>query len=282
MAPAVLLYELGLHGVGWHIEQQPDATADGWGMSRDVQPVQGEDRAAKSGADSVHQRPPMPSAVAAAISAVRRGDVSSLTQLIWAHPRLSLPAALLGNTALLLWGRGLTCSQQKMFADQPEWQLTLCATGEILAVWRHHELCLLSPRDNYAQPVALWHSPADPQPQRRLLAWNVDDTLLAACTSDGTVHVLDARCRLLHTLAPRVWHGLSDSDSRAPSPLIAVAWRQPAGRQSIASELLLLCADAVLRRVLIPSAATAAVHGTRPTPSPSKALDLHAQVRAHV
>ena len=126
-----------------------------------------------------------------------------------------------------------------------------------------------------------------------MLAWNVDDTLLVECTSDGLVHVLDARARLQHALPPHVWtrtptaaaaaaggapslHGGVGSDEHAsdgsdadapasggPPALLDVAWREPLGAKGLSSELLLLGSDARVRRVRIPSTASAAVHGKR-------------------
>ena len=122
-----------------------------------------------------------------------------------AHRHLVSPGAWRDTAWLLLRGQGVALAHHRLRAELPEWQLALCHGSETLAIWRHRDLCLLSSRDNFAQPVAIWRSPAEGSPHRRLLAWNRDDTLLAACTSSSCIHVLDARARPLYTLPPSAW-----------------------------------------------------------------------------
>jgi hypothetical protein len=292
MAP--LLYELSLHGAGWRVEQAPDAAAeDGWGHGRELAPpsavTEGEGEppeAAAGGAEPL---------LGAVIAAVRQLDAAALRQL-WLRPQPALsPASWLRAARHASGLSGLCYAAESLLAERPEWQLALCTGNELLALWRHEDVWLLSPRDNYAQPVAIWRSPPDAAPHRRRLAWNADDSLLALCASDGSVHVLDARARLVHALPPSAWAhertpaadepttaaAATDTDTdtdtatAAASAIVDVAWREPVGSRGIASELLLLCADGVLRRLRVPSAATAAVRGSQPSCAPP--LVLHAQ-----
>ena len=172
---------------------------------------------------------------------------------------------------------GLAHSHQKSLAERPEWRLALCMFNETLALWRHEELYLLSPRDNYAQPFALWRSVPDELPHRRCLAWNGDGSLLAGCTSMGVIYVLDARARLLHTLPPDVW--MQDTEVGEPlaiagqatpcsNSIVDLTWRDPPGGKG--SELLLLGADAVLRRLSIASSSAF----TRANPSVSNVVKV--------
>ena len=300
-----LLYELGLHGSGWRYEQTPnEAAADGWGSGREVElPQNAAEAEAANDGEAAEAIGSTRELVLAAVSAARRLDAPALRQL-WLRPHpLLTPSMWLRDTVLACGAGGECYAPQRLLAELPEWKLALCASTEMLAIWRHDDLFLLSPRDNYAQPVALWRSPVDPAPHRRCLAWNADDTLLAACGSDGVVHVLDARCRPLHTLPPHEWLA-ADADgaraaaaahaaavaaadfdaaaaaeaarSDAPS-VVGLAWREPAGARGISSELLLLCADRMLRRIAVPSAATAAVHRTRAAPADAGALPLGSQ-----
>ena len=181
-AHSPLLYELSLHGQGWRVQQTPVAdAADGWGRGREL-PASSSAEADGEPAEAVGSAAEL---LSAAASAARRLDAPTLRQLwLRPHPLLS-PSAWLRDGGRACGAAGLCYAPQQILAERPEWQLALCASTEALALWRHDDLCLLSPRDNYAQPVALWRSPADAAPHQRCLGWNADDTLLAACTSEG-------------------------------------------------------------------------------------------------
>ena len=298
MTPEALLYTLTLHGQGWHVEQRPDTDAeDGWVLARELSSTSALAEADRESAELMVSS--MAEVVTAALSAMRRLDAQALHQVLL-HPRpLFSPAAWLRAAGQMSGLYGVAFATQRLHGERPEWQLALSAGSETLALWRHEELCLLSPRDNYAQPVALWRSPPDAAPHHRRLVWNADSTLLAGCSSTGVVHVLDARARLLYTLPPRAWMQETEAamalaaaevvegegrstggyeGHKAGCPAIVdLAWRERAGDKGIASELLLLCADAVVRRLTIPSAASATVHGARPAPSHAGKLKVGGQ-----
>lgn len=163
-------------------------------------------------------------------------------------------------------------------------------------------MLLLSARDNFTRPVGglsvggLLSKEAsaplpqdggnppggDPYPHCRLLVWSPDDSLLAAASSDGTVLVLDARARLLHTLPPTLWAAI-DPDEHAPTcaPLASVAFRaaransgegEDGGGAQVGGpreggfgwELLLLTCDGVLHRWDLPPASASASLALRP------------------
>ena len=278
---ALLLYRFQEHGQGWQVEQRPDtSTSSGWSHGRDVSPTEVD---VEEGADAPITEAPNASVefISAATAAARRLDALELRRLLSRpHPLLSLDAWL-RDAGLVCTVQGGVYAHERLLAERPAWQLALCANSETLALWRDEVLCLLSPRDNYAQSVAMWRCDADSTPHRRLLSWNVEETLLAACTSQGVVHILDAKARPLYTLPPPRWMA-PQQDSAGPVPadadelldeleatvpmLVGLAWRAPPKGRGFASELLLLGADATLRRISVPSAATTAASGASPSP----------------
>ena len=250
----MLLYELGLHSLEW---QQEHLISE---------PSSGSGNESKTTVPSV---------------GTSKGYLQSLC--LTGHSTFS-PTVWMEAVALVLSGRQ-SLAQQRLSAELPEWKIALCASTELLALWQHQEICLLSPRDNYSQPFALWRSPSDALPHCRHLAWNQDDTLLVAAMSDGRIHILDSRGRLLHAVPPHVWLKLegelpaqSSSASAsftisapAPSTIISLAWREVDGGRAVTSELLLLCGDATLRRLSVPAAEE---RGAKAAPSPVPPLQL--------
>ena len=222
-----------LHGNGWRVVQLPDSnTEDGWGSSSVSSAadydsnLDGEAAAASSALIDESSA----DVIATAASALRNFDAPLLRQL-WRRPLPLLSLSSWVRAARQASGLGgLGYISQRLLAERPEWQLALASSSELLALWRHDDLWLLSPRDNYAQPVAIWRNAggADPAPQRRLLAWNVDDTLLACCNSFGVVHILDARARLLHALPPQVWIQETAAGAVEPEGLAVAATRMEA------------------------------------------------------
>ena len=107
----------------------------------------------------------------------------------------------------------------------------------------------------------MWRSPLDVAPHRRRLAWNADGTLLAACSSGGIVHLIDSHARVLQELCHTVRghiemvHSqiarLSGADRGCNPAVVDIVWRTPTDSLSLCSELLVLGADATLRRFVI-------------------------------
>ncbi|KAL1529936.1 hypothetical protein AB1Y20_000864 [Prymnesium parvum] len=278
-----LLYEVVLHGVGWRLEQEESADMVlGWRTRRELH--EGDDVDDDAPRSAIEEN-----SAGQIVTALQQRDARALLRHLLPHRLVALSLWLLRDGATILAqleGRraGLVHALERRHAQLPEWQLALCHGGEILAIWRTEELVVLSSRDNFASPVALWAAPADSKPHCRLLAWSPDDSLLAAATSDGTVHVLDARARLLHRLPPTSWglpaaHG-SLSGAEVGHAITGMAFRSSRQREggdaALLWELLLLSCDAVLHRISIPSAAATTVHGTTPSRSTSPPVLLGA------
>ena len=191
------------------------------------------------------------------------------------------------TSGLLLHGSSsLAPAQRQLLGQQPAWQLALCAGGEsgseLLALWRDGDVCLYSPRDNFTTPVGIWPSGTEREPALRRLAWNGDQTMLAAASSTGRVVVLDVKARPLHTLPASSWsreHGAGAAGPAEPDTrcdLAGLCFREPLGGRGMRSELLLLSCSGVLHRFYVPSAAAAAVHGSGPSRAAAPPLHLSA------
>jgi len=299
--------------------------ADGWVTTREL--AAGEDlppAAAPISLASPGGGGPADAAAAAAAPGSRRLEAAAAQQ--WARaavesaresPAVSLALALAQQAlawpaesappSLPRWAafeRTLPFPHEALLRQLPRWRIALAPAGELLALWQSRQLLLLSARDGFTAPVGVWRCAssdgAEGQP-RRVLAWDRDGSLLAAATADGTVHVFDARLRLLHSL-PYAWWGAAPKDGApahppppgeagadeaaaaaasalgsdvsygelltppppASPPLLGLAWREAAGARGVSSQLLLLSAGGKLHRVTVPLAATVAVHGAKP------------------
>ena len=101
--------------------------------------------------------------------------------------------------------------------------------------------------------------------------------MLAAASSTGRVVVLDVKARVLHTLPASSWsHEHSAADLDTECGLAGLCFREPLGGRGMRSELLLLSCSGVLHRFCVPSAATAAVHGSGPSRAAAPPLHLGA------
>ena len=198
-ASGTLLYELQLHG------SDPEA-AHTYRFERPLGPEASawHEEAALPSADADETTEPAPPTTLA--TTLFNLNSRQLPALLWQLSLRGLEKGLeLAEEAAF---GGTPChAQQRLLAELPAWQLALSPGGELLALWRHADLLLLSPRDNFARAVATWASGADARPPLRRLAWNDDASLLAAAASGGRIAVLDARAREVHSISPRVWGG---------------------------------------------------------------------------
>ena len=151
-----LLYELGLHGSGWRYEQTPnEAAADGWGQRprggcRRMRPARLERRRGCRG-----HRLDARARLGRGVHTRRLRGCTSLAPAL--HTRLSRLCC--GATAPDAGRRRKNTAAASRDVEEGG-----CG-GEHHArrSRRHDDLFLLSPRDNYAQPVAArWRSPGRP------------------------------------------------------------------------------------------------------------------------
>ena len=255
---AEILYELGPHGLGWRFELTSEA---GWSDAREATDNQ----------DTEERRSPggmfLPKRLLAAWNAIQQRAPTLLSQFT---------------------GSSLCRAHDLFLYEMPHWRFALGANSELLALWRWHELCLFSPRDNFAQPISSWTSPVDSAPHRRMLGWNGDGTLLAAATSDGVIFVFDSRLRPLHAL-PALWWSNADAGVLSPdvslhdpastrsASLAALAWREPPISAASYSELLLLESTGVLHRIAVPLPCSTAAGGATLSRSAAPPLQLDGQ-----
>ena len=281
----MLLYELQLHGTGWRVEQRPDWSADGWGLSRDVSSGDGSGAASGGGrsegaiatSTSGDDDGPPPEARerGAAMGGTGAGGTAQARRE-GAVPGRQRAPTLTGDVARQLSLRGAAAAsraQERLLAEQPE--RTHCAPRPRRPRSGVTTTCVCSRPGTPSQPVALWRSPR---------TWR-----LTAVCSRGT---WTTRCwrRALRagrcTSSPRARSStpslrrVSGSPTPAPAarntttrrpPPVAIGWRELVARPSE----LLLCRRRVLRRLLVPSAAASAVHGSRAFVSAG--LDVSAQ-----
>ena len=152
-ASGTLLYELQLHG------SDPEA-AHTYRFERPLGPEASawHEEAALPSADADETTEPAPPTTLA--TTLFNLNSRQLPALLWQLSLRGLEKGLeLAEEAAF---GGTPChAQQRLLAELPAWQLALSPGGELLALWRHADLLLLSPRDNFARAVATWASGAD-------------------------------------------------------------------------------------------------------------------------